>query len=165
MDGAVRNSTRLDAAGASLLYTLRDYLDGTHPLSRTLQPARDWVEADHGRAGRVYEAVAPNVVVRAGDGPTAQMEIALIYDRAAPPAHAVVFSATGDDAARHGISPHTALYERLLYPIIFETGTGGWFRPYTDDDGRHEVVSTTGVRLTLFDYVGCMMYQNRRGSP
>ena len=124
MDGASSNGTRRDAAGAELLATLRD---DTHPLGRTLEPARDWVEADHGRAGRVHEAVAPSIVIRAGDCPTAQMEVTRICDGAAPPAHAVVLGATGGDAARNVISAHTSLYERTAVPIIFSTGAGGWF--------------------------------------
>jgi hypothetical protein len=61
------------------------------------------------------------------------------------------------------VSRHSAMFELLQFPLLYEKGSGGYYLP--DKVGGQRgggVVSTTGVALSLQDYSRAMLYQNPR---
>ncbi len=56
------------------------------------------------------------------------------------------------------VDRHNALYDLLMFPLLHETGVGG----YHYAKGGEGVVSTSGAPLTLQHYTRAMLFQNLR---
>jgi len=146
----------LGADYAARLLSAREYLQAHHPLASRLRPVAE-VPAQRLDFSKVIR-------LEANSSHSGAMELAHVSSGVVGRGHAanrVLYF----DLSKHerGLAPTTvstfnALFEVLQFPLLFETGCGGYHYGKGDD----AVQSTTGVRLTLNDYTRAMLYQNLR---
>jgi hypothetical protein len=153
VDGATND---LGKDYAERLLRVRTYLAQRHPLAQRLKAIADVpgerfdlnpylrIESNVRDVGRMELAFVSSGVAAGGDAPNKVLYF---------------------DMRRHdqGLAPVTvsrrsALYDLLMFPLVHETGAGGFFYPR---DGS-SVQSTKDVRLSLQHYARAMLFQNER---
>jgi hypothetical protein len=141
---------------AKRLAETRAYLAEKHPMSHYLAAIADI-------PGETLD-LNPFMRIEAQSLRTSSMELAFVstgVPRQGDQQNRVLYFDTRVHA--QGLSPVTvninnALYDLLMFPLIHETGRGGFFKA---KDGS-SVKSRSGVKLTLQHYARSMIFQNAR---
>jgi hypothetical protein len=152
VDGATND---LGPEYADRLVSMRQYLRNHHPLVRRLATIADI-------PGKAVD-LNPYLRMEASTLRSGTMELAFVNSGVSGPEdrpNKVLYF----DIRRHeqGLPPmyvsrHNALYELLMFPLLYETGTGGFFKAKDS-----KVESTTGTALSLQAYARAMLFQNER---
>jgi len=139
------------------LVETRRYLEHHHPLAMHLHAVADVPGAFvDGNPYMRLEAGADN----------GKMELAMVSSGVRNPdeaAHKVlIFDLRVHDAGLAPLAPkyitrNSAMYDMLMFPLLHETGKGGFFKA-----AHAGVLSTKGVRLSLQNYTRAMLMQNPR---
>jgi len=135
----------------------RRYLEEHHPLAVHLRAVADV-------PGTVVDA-NPYMRLEAG-ADNGKMELAMVSSGVRHPdenAHRVlIFDLRVHDAGLAPLAPtyisrNSPLYDQLMFPLLHETGRGGFFK-----DAHAAVLSTKGIKMSLQNYTCAMLMQNPR---
>ena len=140
---------------AVLVGKVINYFNEHHPLARSFVACRDWAAT----AGAMV--LPATIAMENTTRPSAKAEVAWLSPMLTSPYTAdrqtSVLLFDVDRASPTAIPPTSPFLETLQFPLLFETGTGGWRA------GVHgSTVSTTGGAMTLMQYTCSMLYQNER---
>ena len=131
----------------------RDYLIRNHPLANTFSQAMHLRDGD----GRPVSSIDGYMKMSTATVPTARCEVAMIRSNDEPdmPNDVLVCDVRSGGKEVVTIPSYNKWWELLMYPLLFPTGAGGHYSgkmPYAPQ-------TTTGKRVTLFQYVCRMFYQ------
>jgi len=131
----------------------RDYLIREHPLANTFSQAMHLRDGD----GRPVSAIDGYMKMSTMTAPTARCEVAMIRSNDEPdmPNDVLVCDVRNNGRELATIPSYNKWWELLMYPLLFPNGVGGHYSgkmPFAPQ-------TTTGQRVTLFQYVKRMWYQ------